>query len=239
MQKWIVTSLLGVALASAAYADDIKTGPGTTALTAATPARGDDAFTQQHIATEMDHLTARLSLTPSQQVAVKAAMEGVVHGTGRQSVNQVVRQICDAKQLAAWEQIIAEDRAWNAAQGAAYESHRISQLVGLDAAKQEELRVALYPIELRGRNGVSSVRTAADIFAFDAAQLRDKEAALAKILTPAQMVTYRLDHEGRVAEAAANVKASMDLAAAKSYPVNNTTSQVTQPTFNLTGYVEP
>jgi hypothetical protein len=53
------------------------------------------------------------------------------------------------------------------------------------------------------------------------------------------MVTYRLDHEGRVAAAAANMKASMDLAAAKSYPTSNATAQIAQPTFSLTGYVEP
>lgn len=240
MQKWIVSSLLGVAVSSAALADDyVRTGPGTTTLNASAPARGDDAFTRRHIATEMDHLTTRLALTPSQQVAVKAAMEGVVHGTGRQTVDQALHQVCDAKQLAAWRQLIEDSETQSAAERATFESNRIAKLVDLSAVRTDELYSALYPIELKGQTDAVSVHTAAEHFAFDSAQLQEKEAALAKILTPAQMVTYRLDHQRQVAAAAANLNGSMDLAAAKSYPTNTATAQISQPTFNLTGYVEP
>jgi hypothetical protein len=146
--------------------------------------------------------TYRLKLTSPQQVRMKAAMEGVLDGTATRSPDQVIHEIGSPQQIASWEQLLSVDRAEYAQRNVSLESKRIADLLNLDSATQDQVRAVLYPVELKYAIAKGSDRSAADYFVADGIHLREREAALAKVVTPAQLASF-LAHDERQAAAAA------------------------------------
>jgi len=165
---------------------DTPAGRKTAANSAAsvTPAAyADSPEQQEHIAREMANLQQHLALTPVQAATIKEALEAVVQGRAAKTVAQVIREIGTPAQVAALQQMILVSQRSEAMQQAVREADGLKAEVNLTADQDEKVTAAFYQIELGGRHyGESAVNW--DTYLAD--MTAKKEAALEKILTPAQ-----------------------------------------------------
>ena len=145
----------------------------------------DNPLQQIYISDQMTWLTGRLRLSPAQAEALHAAMEATVRGTATNTVDQALKELLSPQQEAAWEEVKQGARLSQAGQSASFETERIKKLCGLTNAQQAQVFDVLYAIELKYPDWYHS--TAEMVGRMD-----EKAAALAKILTPGQVLIYEL-----------------------------------------------
>jgi beta-lactamase regulating signal transducer with metallopeptidase domain len=162
--------------------------PSGIAVPTVDPSYADSPFQQRYISDQMDRLTKRLSLTSDQESTLRATMEAVVHQDATKTVDQTLREILSPEQEAIWEQVKTEARDGEVRMYAMNEMNRIATLFPLSAAQKIQVQDAL--TQLRFNDRQRDFHSLAELTAHNNSQVQIEELALAKILSPGQMVIY-------------------------------------------------
>ena len=170
-------------------------------------------------------LMARLHLTPDQVAAVKAAMDAESKRTeamtakvmagekidmkslgedmkNLKTVDQTLEEILTPDQKTAYKQMQTDQKNSSAEMIAASEMTQVSPLLQLSDAQKDQVESALYQVQLDTqdpdwiKNNAGS--TAGNPLAIREAQEKAKEDALAKILSPDQLATYRQEAQSKL-----------------------------------------
>jgi hypothetical protein len=154
-------------------------------------------------------LKARLHLTPEQEAEVKAAMdeEGKLADDmaakfmagekvdmkaagdlrNMKSVDQALDTVLTPDQKTAYQQMKTDEKNSAAEMSASVEMNQVSPMLGLNDTQKDQVESALYQVQLQPPDPGA----ASNPVAVAEAREKAKEDALAKILTPDQLATYR------------------------------------------------
>jgi beta-lactamase regulating signal transducer with metallopeptidase domain len=160
----------------------------TVVVTAGKLLPADSPIQQRYVADEVKRLTARLELSPKQVDALHASMEAGVHERATKSVEQTLKEMLSPKQWAAWEQYKQDSVRKDAMLMAEGKSFAIAQAASLSAEKRRRTFDALLEVELKYPS--ESFHGMDELSAYLDRELAAEEAALAAILTPAQVLMY-------------------------------------------------
>ena len=159
----------------------------------------------------------RLNLTPDQEAAVKAALDNegkraeqmlakmssgekmdpaalAASAQGTKSVDQTLKDILTPDQLTAYQQMQADQKSSAQESMATMEMNQIAPLLQLNDQQKDQVYSALYQVQANAQDPAwikAHPTNLTDPTAILDAQAKAKEEALAQILTPAQMTTYR------------------------------------------------
>lgn len=177
---------------------------------------------EQQIATKLLMLKTRLHLTPEQEAAVKQALEeenkrgaemvakmmsggkidpqAMANMKGVTSLDQTLNQILTPDQQAAYTQMKTDQKNSAAEMMASVELNQLSPLLQLTDAQKDQVYNALAQATLQTQdpNWIKANANAGNPSAFMDAQAKAKEDALAKILTPDQLATYKQQEQSQL-----------------------------------------
>jgi hypothetical protein len=169
----------------------------------ATPPRVNDSVQQAHIEQELLRFKSRLNLSAEQEDALKAAMEGVVnalenHTSITKTVQQALDEILNPQQKAAYQQMLDDDEKAQADTLATSQTNQLAGLLQLTDAQKDQVYAAYYQMNLDDQKNMKELHTSAAFNDFLDGQAKEKEDAMAKILTPDELSTYTQEVESQL-----------------------------------------
>lgn len=177
------------------------------------------AMKQQH-EQKLQLLIKRLHLTPDQIAKLEAAFDGQDKATeamtakmfsgGKidpqamaqfKTVDQTLNDILTPDQKTAYQQVQAEEKSNSAETVASMELNQMSPGLQLSDTQKDQVYTALYQAQMDATdpNWIKNNVNPGNPSSIMDAQAADKDAALAKILTPDQMATYRQQEQSQMA----------------------------------------
>jgi hypothetical protein len=185
-------------------------------------------------------LITRLHLTPDQIAKIQAAMDNeekrtaemtakmfsgqkvdfqslAKSGQAFESVEQTIQDVLTPDQKAGYTQIQSDQKTSSAETMASFEMNQVAPLLNLSDSQKDQVETALYQVQLNSQDpgwiqkNVGNVAT--NPTAILDAQEQAKENALASILTPDQMTTYKQQAQAQLNLQTAMMKKFMPAAA--------------------------
>jgi hypothetical protein len=196
--------------------DDLKSAPQAATAPAINPMtllgmmRGMGRGGFQNQQQRMFLLQTRLHLTPDQAAAIKAAMDAdgkarrdlmqqMFRNNGKvdpaaaakaNTLDQTLVKVLSPDQMTAYQQVQAEEQASRADTMATMQVNQAAPLLQLSDAQKDQMSSALYQIQLTAPDP-GSLMANPNAAAIMAAQAQATQAALASVLTPAQLALYQ------------------------------------------------
>jgi hypothetical protein len=163
-------------------------------------------------------LEKRLHLTPDQVAKIKAAMDAeskrteemttkmfsgqkvdfkslTANGQGIESAEQTIQDVLTPDQKTAYQQMKSDQKTSAAESMASMEMNQVAPLLNLSDSQKDQVETALYQVQLNTQDPSWIQKNASNVAsnptAILNAQEKAKEDALASILTPDQLVTYK------------------------------------------------
>jgi len=141
-----------------------------------------------------------------QEMMAKAASGGKIDpqamaamAQGIKTVDQTLKDILTPDQMAAYQQMQAEQHNSVQESMAISQTNQLAPLLQLSDSQKDQVYAALYQLNSQSPAGIkNSPVNPSDPTAFLDAQAHAKEDALAKILTPDQLATYHQQAQGQL-----------------------------------------
>jgi len=154
-------------------------------------------------------LQARLHLTPEQAARIKAAMDAdatarrdlmrqMFRDNGKvdpqaaaaaNTLDQALAAVLTPQQQAAYQQVVADEKASRAETMASVQMNQIAPLLQLSDSQKDQVASALYQVQVAAPDP-TNLMTNPNAASVMAAQAQATQAALAKVLTPDQLALY-------------------------------------------------